>query len=172
VATDERWQRTRVPDYEVSTRGRVRSFKRDQPHLLRPAPNSQGYLTVNLYLGFKGGAESHLVHALVLEAFGPPRPDGAQVEHIDTDPRNNRLENLRWATPGELAERRAERQTDGVGERNPAAKLCWADVLEIRGSKEPTRFLAKHYRVTGTTIRDIRSGKRWAGSPPEVERAG
>jgi hypothetical protein len=39
------------------------------------------------------------VHRLVCEAFnGPPPSPGLDCEHIDENPRNNRPENLRWAT--------------------------------------------------------------------------
>lgn len=38
------------------------------------------------------------VHALVLEAFVAPRPDGMVCCHNNGDPADNRVENLRWGT--------------------------------------------------------------------------
>ncbi|QOV97160.1 HNH endonuclease [Rhodococcus pyridinivorans] len=40
------------------------------------------------------------VHRLVLEAFTGPCPDGMVGCHNDGDTTNNRLDNLRWDTPG------------------------------------------------------------------------
>jgi len=44
------------------------------------------------------------VHRLVLEAFVGPCPEGMECRHLDGDPSNNRLENLRWGTPAENTE--------------------------------------------------------------------
>ncbi|CAB4241151.1 HNH nuclease [uncultured Caudovirales phage] len=44
------------------------------------------------------------VGALVLSAFIRTRRDGEVVMHKDDNPRNNRLENLRWGTPTENAQ--------------------------------------------------------------------
>lgn len=41
------------------------------------------------------------VHTLVATAFIGPRPDGLQCRHLDSDPTNNNVENLRWGTPRE-----------------------------------------------------------------------
>lgn len=42
-----------------------------------------------------------LVYRLVYSAFHGPIPEGMQVNHIDEDPTNNRLENLNLMTPKE-----------------------------------------------------------------------
>jgi hypothetical protein len=53
---------------------------------------------VSLSRGARGTTKTRLVHHLVLEAFVGPRPDGQVGCHFDDDPRNNRVENLRWDT--------------------------------------------------------------------------
>jgi hypothetical protein len=47
-----------------------------------------------------GGTEAYPhVHKLVLEAFtGQPRPEGMVCCHVNGNPSDNRLENLRWGT--------------------------------------------------------------------------
>lgn len=40
----------------------------------------------------------HLEHRVIWELFNGPIPDGLQVDHIDRDPSNNILENLRLVT--------------------------------------------------------------------------
>lgn len=96
--------------YEVSNLGRVRSLTRSWPQmsrhgstythtktgrLLRPGTMTSGHLTVAI-----GSRNSRLVHHLVLGAFVGPRPAGTECRHLDGNPRNNRLENLKWDTRG------------------------------------------------------------------------
>lgn len=57
----EIWKRIETySDYEVSNKGRVKSYKRKTPFILRPAQYSNGYLFVHL----SNGIESHscLIH--------------------------------------------------------------------------------------------------------------
>ena len=94
--------------YEVSSHGRVKIVDRvvngnggsrflRRGHLKRLATNAYGYRTV--HLAKDGHKKSPAVHAVVLEAFIGPRPDGMVGCHNDGDPSNNRLDNLRWDTP-------------------------------------------------------------------------
>lgn len=75
-----RWGKTRT------MRGRV----------LIPSEVHGGYLSVNLGAGVRRS-----VHTLVLEAFVGPRPEGAVCRHLNGNPKDNRLANLAWGTPGE-----------------------------------------------------------------------
>ncbi|WP_194385339.1 NUMOD4 motif-containing HNH endonuclease [Microbacterium luteum] len=96
--------------YEVSDHGRVRSVERTIPHgsgfpmvrvshVLRPGSlRKAGHQLVCLMDGVGGRKQSRYVHQLVLEAFVGPMPEGMEGCHYDGDPRNNRLENLRWDT--------------------------------------------------------------------------
>ena len=98
-------------EYEVSSFGRVRSLDRCVPRLsrdgktgvryvtgrvLRPGPSKSGHRTVSL-----GRNNSKQVHALVLLAFEGVAPSGHEVLHIDGDPANNCLSNLRYGTRSE-----------------------------------------------------------------------
>ena len=92
--------------YEVSTHGRVRSLDRQirvqanlrffKGQLLKPSYRFGLYAHVNL--NKKGKKITIDVHRLVARTFIPNPEDKPQVDHIDGDPRNNRLENLRWVT--------------------------------------------------------------------------
>ena len=76
--------------YEVSNLGNVRSPRR----VLKPALNR--YQCVQL-----GANTTRCVHRLVAEAF-IPNPEGKPtVDHIDRNPANNVVSNLRWATRSE-----------------------------------------------------------------------
>ena len=106
--------------YEVSSIGRVRSVKRNL--VMHPHPRRHGYLAVMLY--GKGGHKTRnfkqfSVHRLVAEAF-IPNPNGLpEVNHIDEDKTNNRVENLQWVSHidntnyGTAQKRRAEKLRNG-----------------------------------------------------------
>ena len=100
--------------YFVSNIGRVKSANRrikvynrggyTQMHffkatMLKPRPNPNGYLYVNL---FKDGiSETAYIHRLVTKAFIGPIPSGMQVNHKDKNKRNNCVENLEIVSPAE-----------------------------------------------------------------------
>ncbi len=91
-------------DYQVSTRGRVRSYKRQgggragKPHMLS-SENSGRYEQVGLVRDGKQYCKR--VHRLVLEMFIGPCPEGREGCHYDGDSHNNRMSNLRWGTKEE-----------------------------------------------------------------------
>lgn len=78
--------------YEVSDQGRVWSVRLYK--MLRPGPSNYGHLSVSL--GWP--QRTHMVHILVLTAFVGPRPKGMECRHLDGDPKNNKVENLKWGT--------------------------------------------------------------------------
>lgn len=57
-----------------------------------------GYKFVKLRDWSNGLAGSFPVHRLVAQAFIPNLDNKPQVDHIDTDPSNNVVTNLRWVT--------------------------------------------------------------------------
>lgn len=94
--------------YEVSSQGRVHSVRRPQskgPHRmvggrqLRLTATGRGYVQVNLCDA--EGVHRREVHILVAAAFIGPRPDGAQIRHLDGNGLNNEVSNLMYGTPSE-----------------------------------------------------------------------
>lgn len=151
--------------YEVSTHGRVRSCARSlQGKLL--TPNRSGrhrYLGVTLS-GPDGCQGRGLVHQMVLTAFAGPRPQGMVCRHIDGNPENNALSNLRWGTLKENSADKWRHGTVPCGTRSPAAKLTDAAVREAMARRlggESWRSLARSFGVTLRTIRDAVTGVTW-----------
>ena len=100
----ERWRT--VPGfegkYEVSDFGRVRSLSYKggtKTMILSLARTRDGYLRARLNKNSK--TYHRLVSRLVYEAFVGPIPEGMQVNHINEDKTDNRLENLNLMTPKE-----------------------------------------------------------------------
>jgi hypothetical protein len=68
--------------------------------ILKPRLSNRGYVEVNLQIGGGKGVRRR-VHRLVAKAFLEPDPTRPQVDHINAIRTDNRVENLRWATPSE-----------------------------------------------------------------------
>jgi hypothetical protein len=155
--------------YEVSSEGRVRSLTQvvicEGPvkgrytsvrhgKLLRPGRMASGHLSVAL-----GKGNSQCVHRLVLNAFVGPAPDGYECLHINGNPADNRLVNLRWGT-------RSENNVDAVIHQH-MGKLTETQIKDIRArlaSKEwgIGRKLAREYGVHESTISAIKVRRHYA----------
>lgn len=97
---NEEWRRLPdFPDYEVSNIGKVRSLKRGKQRILKDRPDGSGYYQVVLC---KDGKEySHKVHRLVAMLFLTNTENKQQIDHINRNIIDNRVENLRWCTRSE-----------------------------------------------------------------------
>lgn len=82
--------------YEVSNLGRVKSLWYGKERMLKMGKDKLGYLRVFLCNNNKG--KNFLIHRLVAKAFIPNPDNKPFIDHIDTNPSNNRIENLRWCT--------------------------------------------------------------------------
>lgn len=97
-------------NYEVSNMGNIRSKKNG---LLKPQNTIYGYKSIILYKRVKYGKtviKCARIHRLVLQAFEPiENPEKMQVNHIDNDRSNNRLDNLEWTTPKQNCNRKKQK---------------------------------------------------------------
>ena len=84
-------------DYEVSNLGRIRSLKKGSPKILTPwLDGKKRYYMISLC---KNGEQTKfLIHRLVAEHFIPNLEHKEEVNHIDHDSKNNRVDNLEWVT--------------------------------------------------------------------------
>jgi len=158
------------PDYEVSNKGRVRSWKNrsgrgpkpSKPRLMELTLDAKGRPVVS----FSDGKcrQQWFVHKAVLTAFVGPRPDGMECCHGDGNRANNCLENLRWDTKIANEADRAKHGTDNKGERHGRAKLTETDVLAIVKDQRLNQVIAEDYGVSHQQIHCIKVGKLWSHS--------
>lgn len=160
------------PLYEVSSDGRVRSWKMwgsvtrklDKPRYLKPSKDKDGYLFVRLVDG--GPRRNRRVHGLVLRAFVGPPPSGHVGCHGNAVRDDNRLSNLRWGTPQDNADDRAKHGNNRglIGELSGTSKLTWTAVAEIRAARKDGAHLAElaaEYGVSEAAISMAARGITW-----------
>ena len=150
--------------YQVSNLGRVKSLPRVRRQraksgtlhdhkvpgrILKPRQKNSGHLQVQLC------GVNRAVHRLVLAAFVGPCPEGMEVCHNDSNPTNNRLDNLRYGT-------RHSNRVDMVLRGNEGRqKLSVGDVQDIRSRLDlgaSIADLAREYGVVYTTVWNIKRG--------------
>jgi hypothetical protein len=83
--------------YEVSDFGNVRTKKTG--YITKGSKTKKGYLKVGLYKDKK--RKLFYVHRLVALNFLENPENKPEVDHIDRNKQNNRIENLKWATNSE-----------------------------------------------------------------------
>ena len=129
---------------------------------------SRRYWYVRLW--FKGKVKIASVHGLVLKHYRRPRRKGQQGRHLDGNPDHNWLANLKWGTQAQNQADRILHGTSSRGSQNGNNKLVEAQVKIIKSQIKGQRSagaascqsrLAKEFRVTRRTIRDIWRGRTW-----------
>lgn len=156
----EQWKQ--VPGYEwryeVSDQGNVRSWittsgkRREKPKILNPQYCGKKYLQVVLQ------GQQEKVHRLVAIVFLPRTTGKDQVNHIDGDKENNKIENLEWCT-------QSENQTHSYKTGITKRKLTPENVKEIRhlyaNTKVTQKKIAEYFGIYQQHVSAIINNKKW-----------
>lgn len=159
--------------YQISNLGRTRSVdridssgNRRKGRIRKPHFTKFGYALVNLCK--EGKVKHFLVHRLVAIAFIPNSENKEQVNHIDGNKKNNRLDNLEWATRSENVLHALDTgllNTRGV--LNNKSKVNEIQVRKIRMLREtdPKKYtykvLGKMFGISSVMAGDIVKRNHW-----------
>lgn len=167
--------------YQVSDFGRVRSCrpkngKGDRPskdyRILRPGINLPGYLFVNLCVN--GRKRLISIHQLVANEFIGPS-NGRDVNHKDSDRKNNTLGNLEYLTRKENLLHAINNGRFKTGSRHYKSKIDLRTVFEIREkfkSGLSVKEIAGLVGVPYATVYDVAHEKTWKHTNKEKHRNG
>lgn len=163
--------------YQVSTYGRVRSFKsfhKATPYIMKTDPHRYGpRVYQQIQLSSNSKTYTIGIHRLVALAF-ISRVEGKNcIDHIDGNPSNNRVENLRWCTHKENMnnpitrerERQAIYKNPVYGHRlsdETKAKISQSRMGKYRGTENPF-YGKKHTDETKKKMSEYRT--KFGGIP-------
>lgn len=80
------------PDYRISSEGRFQSKKRGYWKDLKASLDGSGYPQV--FMSDNGQRYARKIHKLMQKAFFDPDPERPEINHINGDKTDNRLDNL------------------------------------------------------------------------------
>ena len=101
-------------NYLIYEDGKV--YSKNSKRYLKPWINSRGYKLIDLWK--KEGKKAHTVHRLVAEHYIENIENKPQVDHINRDKLDNRVENLRWVTISENQQNTGKRINNTSGHKN------------------------------------------------------
>lgn len=161
------------PGYEVSDKGRVRSYwKRtvlaDSPQKVLKQGFDHKYFNVHLHKDRRSFTPK--IHRLELLTFVGPCPLGMESCHNDGDYTNNDLTNLRWDTHKKNCIDQIQHGTQfrPQGEKHPHSKLTGDQIHQIRelsAQGETQRAIGKRFGVAHSAIFNIVHRIRWPHIP-------
>ena len=146
--------------YSITTDGQIYSVRSNR--FLKPQMDKYGYLKTGLWKD--GERKFFLVHRLVAKTFLPNVGNLPEVNHIDGDKTNNKLDNLEWCTSSDnLKHAFASGAKSNKGAKNPKSKLNEEKVREIRFLLKirDVKEISNIYGVVPGAIYNIKSGKSW-----------
>jgi hypothetical protein len=135
---------------------------RDDWHQLKQKRTTGGYLSVTLYV--RGQAHHRYVHRLILETFVGPCPYGMECRHLDGNPLNNVLSNLKWDT---RANNVADKILHGTKVEGSRVKNAVTNEREVKAIKRLLQFGIQHriiaysFGLKTHVVNGISSGKAW-----------
>ncbi|QXP73762.1 HNH endonuclease [Tenacibaculum sp. HL-MS23] len=171
---NERWKEIVFDDkisekekFKISNYGRIINCKKEEEFLVNEY-FINGYQNLPLKQRVNGKNTSRYVHKLVAECFLPRKEDELYVIHLNYDKKDNRIENLKWATKRE----KEVHQYTNPEYVNKVHKPRTAKLTETRvkllkrklndpNRKTRLKMIAKQFGVSEMQLHRIKTGENW-----------
>lgn len=138
------------PNYEVSSIGRVKGLNYANtglPNILKP--KKQPYPTVSLRLNNKNNYIR--IHRLVATAFLPNPENKPCVDHINGNPQDNKVSNLRWVTHKENMQNPTTRKRCSVSAKEKKLSIETKNKIRAKTTGENNPFYGKTHSIESIT---------------------
>ena len=169
MSQEEQWKKVNLEGkrcvYYVSNEARVKSISKkyeDNHKLVKPYMTKRGYYHVDI------NNRNMKLHTLIASSFLEPQPSlNHTIDHIDRNPLNNHVSNLRWATKSEQIQN-SSRYRDDIAETDPKLrrkimaiesriKLGYHDNIECPCGKTYQRYRKSRHESTAYHQKHINS---------------
>ncbi len=150
------------PGYEVSSFGRVRSFKHRVPLLIKQQIARNGYKTVGVS-NSAAQQKSLMVHRVVCETFHGQTSPGLVARHLNGDKLDNRAVNMGWGTYPENVRDMFRHGRGQINESHWNARLSDQQVADLRAKAAhgaAYKELADEYGISSGYAREIVLGEK------------
>lgn len=146
--------------YYVTEDGLIRDGRLLSKHL-----SNKGYYVVSMWL--KGKSIKFNLHRLIAELYIPNSENKPQVNHINGNKLDNRIENLEWVTNQENRNHAVENKLHARGAQIGTSKFTEEDIKWIRENYIPNHpefgmsAIARKFHVHPPAIHKIIHRQRW-----------
>ena len=123
------------PNYQVSSFGNIKSIVTGGK-IMKPSQNKDEYYRIGLWRNKKVMMR---VHRLVAIEYIPNISNKPSVDHIDHNPKNNNISNLRWATVQENcrnAQQYKNNKSGFIGVSYHKRNKQWCAQINIKGKRK------------------------------------
>ena len=141
--------------YAILKNGNIFSFGKNI--FLKPDTDKDGYKVVTV------GRLRIKVHRLILIAFKRHPKKNMLVRHLDGNPANNNLSNLKWGNPIEnwIDRKKHGRINPSKGEKNGSARFTNIQITEIKKSTDSKQDICKKFNISRSYLNRILNNERW-----------
>lgn len=155
--------------YQVSNLGQVKSLPRTVNNkfysgkvLSTKNSNPKQYEKTSLH--DSGASRYYKVHQLVARAFIPNPDNKREVNHIDGNKHNNKVDNLEWVTSKENKEHNHKLGITRIGERHQNSILNEDTVKQIKLMLKDgisQTVIARHFNLKTYMVNNIKRENTW-----------
>lgn len=146
------------PGYWITDDGKVFNAIRE----LKPMKNHDGYKKCSLRFG-KVNKQVRIGRIMAFTFLGPPPTPAHVADHINRVRDDDRIDNIRWATPFESTQNRDPEKCRGEANCGGNCRLTSQKVRSIRlliGNMK-IKDIAVRYGVSAGMITHIKKGRKW-----------